>query len=174
MVAHPSFGKSIGLAASVGLIAVGVGGWRLTVFRAARPEVAGEPWAHVREQYPMPQEVEEPLTLSPETSEAVVAANPFSPKRRVVPVPADGGTANGGSGTAEPPKPQFAFKGLIKLGAKSRAILEDLQAHKTYFLEVGQDVAGFKVLDIAENQVLLSDPQTHEEVVVSVTSKAGP
>ena len=135
----------------------------------------GESWAHVQEQYPIPQEPPEAPKLSPETTEAIIAANPFSPKRRSAPPAVESGTGDGGTPQpAEPPKPKFTFKGLIKLGNRSRAIVEDTVNHKTYFLEVGQEVAGFKVLDIAEKQVVLSDLLTREEVVVSIAPKATP
>ena len=67
--------------------------------------------------------------------------------------------------------PQFIYKGRINLGKKQRAVIEETTAKKTYFLEVGQAVAGFKVLDIQEKQVILSDPQTSKEVAVSLASK---
>jgi hypothetical protein len=69
--------------------------------------------------------------------------------------------------------PKFVYKGRINVGSRQRAILEDAAARKTYFLEVGQAVAGFKVLDIAENRVVLSDPQTNQEVVVSLSPPSG-
>jgi hypothetical protein len=60
------------------------------------------------------------------------------------------------------------------MGTKQRAVLQDVTSQKTYFLQLGQEVAGFKVLDIAENRVLLSDPHTQEEVVVPITTKPSP
>jgi hypothetical protein len=128
----------------------------------------------VEEQYPMPAELGDAQKLSPEVFEAIMAANPFSSVRRLKP-PTDASTPEGGLRVpTAPPAPQFVFKGLIKFGNRQRAILEDVTTRKTYFLEVGQEVAGFKVLDIAENRVVLSDPQTKEEIVVSVASKASP
>ena len=122
----------------------------------------------------MPPELTDAQKVSPEIFEAIISANPFSPVRRIA---TPSGESRPGEGPAEltaPPKPQFAYKGLIKLGNRQRAILEETTTHKTHFLEVGQEVAGFKVLDIAENRVVLSDPQTKEELVVSVASKASP
>ena len=111
-------------------------------------------------------------TVGPETVEAVVQANPFSPQRRFVPPPTTGGSA----GAASPPidKAQFLYKGQISVGKRQRAIMENTTTRKTHFLEVGQEVAGFKVLDIAQNQVVLSDLQLHEDVVVPLVTSAGP
>jgi len=128
----------------------------------------------VEEQYPMPSELEEAPKLSPEMFETILAANPFSSDRRLKP-PTDTAASGGGPRSpARPATPQFVYKGLIKFGNRQRAILADLTTGKTHFLEVGQEVAGFKVLDIAENRVVLSDPQTTEELVVSIASKASP
>ena len=169
-----SVGPSAALTVVVGLLAGGAWWWRFSLLHAQQPETKGEPWAHVEEQFPMPQKPTDVPKLSPETSEALISANPFSPKRRSVPAQSEGGKGGEAAEVIEPPKPKFVYKGLITLGTRSRAIVEDVVAHKTYFLEVGQEVVGFKVLDIAENRVVLSDPQTHEEVVVTVTSKTSP
>jgi len=175
MLLRDPVGPSVTLTLVVGMLAAGAWWWRFTLWHSQRPEVKGESWAHVEEQFPMPQKPGDVPTLSSETSESVVRANPFSSKRRFIPAQSEGNKTGGGEGeVVEPPKPKFAYKGLIKLGARSRAIVEDAALHKTYFLEVGQEVAGFKVLDIAENRVVLSDLQTHEEVVVTVTSKTSP
>jgi len=167
--------STITLALATAGIAVLVWWWRSTMVRLEPVSVKGEPWTHVQEQYPMPQDISERSKLSPETSETILAANPFSPTRGAVPPSGDGGASSGGgTAPAEPPKPKFTFKGLIKLGSRVRAIVEDATSQKTHFLEVGQEVAGFKVLDIAENQVLLSNLLTSEEVVVALTPKAAP
>jgi len=154
------------------LLALGAGGawqWQRTVFQAKRIELTSESWDRVKQDYPMAESA--PSTEWPaDVAEAVLKANPFSPQRRPVAAKGEGGAEGGSLPTPAPPKPQFAFKGQINLGQRKRAILEDLSAHKTYFLEVGQEVAGFKVLDIGENQVVLSDPQTREEVAVSLAS----
>ena len=112
--------------------------------------------------------------LSTETVEALVRANPFSPQRRLKPPPSGGETGGGSGEPVAAPKPKFFFKGRIDLGKRQRAIVEDTTSHKTYFLEVGQEVAGFKVLDIAENRVVLSDLQTKQEVVVSLSLRESP
>ena len=173
MAAGVPAGPWVVLIVSLVLATGGVWWWRSTVFQTARDELTPEPWQHVLEQYPIPADPEAAPNLSPETFEAVVSANPFSPVRRIAASPGDGGQTPGADVT--PPEvlpPKFVYKGLITMGPRRRAIVEDVTAHKTHFLEVGQEVAGFKVLDIAENRVVLSDPKTHEEVIVSVTSKA--
>ena len=147
--------------------------WRATVFHTHREPPAEAPWQHVQERYQLPQEPAEAEKLSPEALEAILAANPFSPDRRSK--PASGVSSGGTAATAAvPAAPKFVYKGLVKLGNRQRAIVEDVTSRKTHFLEVGQEVAGFKVLDIAENRVVLSDPKTKEEIVVSVASKASP
>ena len=122
----------------------------------------------------MPLELAEAQKLSPEIFEAIISANPFSPVRRIAPPSGAPGSGDRPADVTASPTPEFTYKGLITLGSRQRAILEEVATHKTHFLEVGQDVAGFKVLDIAENRVVLSDPQTKEEIVVSVASKASP
>ena len=162
---------SLMCAAASGALVMGVWGWRASVFRAERLPVNSESWDRVKTEYPLPDESAALSVLSAETAEAVVRANPFSPLRRFVPPPPDQGTDGKGGVPAVIPA-QFAYKGRVNLGNRQRAILENLATHKTYFLEVGQEVAGFKVLDIAENRVVLSDPQTNKEVVVSLTSSS--
>jgi hypothetical protein len=148
--------------------------WQDAAGKSPPPAPAAMPWKHVEQQYPMPAELDQAPPLPPDVLAAIMAANPFSQARRLKP-PADTATPEGGPATpTKPAAPQFVFKGLIQFGNRQRAILEDQTTRKTHFLEVGQEVAGFKVLDIAENRVVLSDPQTKEELVVSIASKASP
>ena len=146
--------------------------WRAQVFQSTAPQVKDEPLDLVHEAYPIP-----PTPQSPEYSsdalQAILSANPFSPQRRQAP-PAAEQAVGGGAAAAKPPAPVFRFKGRINLGKRQRAIVEEIETHKTYFLEVGQEVAGFKVLDIAENRVVLSDPNTTSEVVITLTATEGP
>ena len=164
------------LAASImlAIAAIGTWWWRSTVFHTHVTAVKEEPWQHVKEQYPEPADAAQLPALSPETIDAVVHANPFDATRRSVPATEGGGANAGPAEPAPPSKPQFVYKGLVTLGTKRRGIVEDTTIHKTYFLEVGQEVTGFKVLDIAENRVLLSNLKTNEEVVVSVSEKKSP
>lgn len=151
---------------------VGVWGWQQGLQRQLSASTATEPWQQVRERYPMPA----PFKPSPELSEAflrsVVRANPFSPTRRQAAQDA-GGEAGEASAPSAPPPPQFIFKGRIVMGTKQRAVLEDAASKKTFFLQVGQEVAGFKVLDITENQVVLSNPNSQEPLRISLTQKEG-
>ena len=150
--------------------------WQQQVARSARAQdrLNMDPWEQVKSQYALPADPGASPVISAELFEAVVSANPFSPQRRTLAAGAAGPEAGTPGHAAEPPAPTFAFKGRINMGGHTRAIVENLAGHKTYFLEVGQEVAGFKVLDIAETQVVLSDPQSHEEVVLSLASKSGP
>ena len=164
------------LAAAVTLVIVAalVGAWRFSIRPGAKaiPVEAGQ---RIKEEYPLPAKQASDIALPTETFTAVLEANPFSPQRRQVPEQA-GQAAGGdsGAGTAQPPAPKFVYKGRMQLGSRQRAILEDSAIQKTYFLEVGQAVASFKVLDIDEKRVLLSETQTHEEVAVPLASTAGP
>lgn len=165
-----SLGTTLALPLSLVVLTAATWWWQTSIVRTRPADAQHERWDRLKEEYPIPAPGVEMPQLSEETVETVVRANPFSPKRHLPPPT----TPGGGSGTAlepiEPAKPQFVYKGRINLGTRQRAIVEDTSGHKTYFLEVGQAVAGFKVLDIAENRVVLSDPQTKEEVVVSLAT----
>lgn len=151
------------------LIMVAAWSWQRTALQHHTPSVATEPWQHVRERVPMPEAFAHPSDISPGLLESVIPLNPFSPARRQLPQGAGG--ASGEPMATPPPPPQFVYKGRVLMGTTQRAILEELTTKKTYFLQVGQEVTGFKVLDIAENRVLVRNLQTKEEVVVLLTSK---
>ena len=174
MTGNSQLGQSIVLTIALAVIASGTWWWQAGVFRAKPTEVKSDAWDHVKEDYPLVQEPSTPPRLSAEMVDALVHANPFSSQRRLVPPPSGGDATGAGAEAIEPPKPKFAYKGHLNLGSRQRAIVEDTTTHKTHFLEVGQEVAGFKVLDITENRVVLSDLHTHEEIVLSVTSPASP
>ena len=152
-----------------------VGLWRFSIRPGSKQTLPGEAWQRIKEEYPLPAKQASDIALPTETFTAVLEANPFSPQRRQVPEQAQqaaGGDSHGQP--AEPPAPKFIYKGRMQLGSRQRAILEDSAIQKTYFLEVGQAVANFKVLDIDEKRVLLSETQTHEEVAVPLASTASP
>ena len=157
------------LACAIFTVALAIGGWwwRSQVMTSEAVEVPEQPWEPVRDRFPLPAAETEPLGTTGEALQQFIEANPFSPTRRYVPPP----DAAEPKEPQEAQKPQFVYKGRIQLGTRQRAILEDLTVRKTHFLEVGQQVAGYKVLDISENQVLLSDLQTDEEVAVVRTSE---
>lgn len=165
-------GQSVALAL---IMAAGMGlawWWRQRVVRAKPTETIEASWEHVKREYPLSLELVEPPRLSAETATAVVRANPFSPERFRAPGPASGGEGDpGGSGGAPViAPPRFVYKGRVNFGKSQRAIVEETTSRKTHFLEVGQEVTGFKVLDISETRVLLSNLKTREEVVVSLTA----
>jgi len=174
MIRESRHANVVWLAIVSAALAGGAWWWRTSVFGAGRVELISERWDQVKEHYLMAPAPVELAPRSAELAEAVVQANPFASERRALP-PSDAETPAGGGGGSPPaPKPQFVYKGQINLGSRQRAIIEDTVAKKTYFIETGQVVAGFKVLDIAENRVVLSDPQTNEEVVVSLIAPASP
>ena len=144
--------------------------WQIGILRTrAKPSgVTDEAWKHVQEAYPLPHDHQVAPTFSRAMADRVVQANPFSPQRRAVP-PKSGGESEEGPGPIiEPPRPKFIFKGQITVGKQLRGIVEDVNTGKTLFLEVGQEVAGFKVLDISQRQVVFWDASTQEELVVTL------
>jgi len=166
--------EAIVTAAVLALLMAGAWSWQQAILRSHKKPSVTEPWQQVRERFPMPGSFPQAAQVPPALLEAVVRANPFSSQRRQVPyvptVSSEGPTA----APAQPARPQFVYKGHILMGAKPRAIVEDLTTKKTHFLQVGQTVARFTVLEVSETRVVLSDPQTHEEVVVSLTPKPRP
>ena len=168
---RPSPLSPILLALGMGCCAVGAWSWQMQVFRAPRIDVGTEPWDQVKQAYPIPEGTPEVSTLSTETIAGVLNANPFSPQRGNTVTLDDQQQSSGGSTAIELPPPVLIYKWRINLGQRQRAIMEDTTTKKTYFLEVGQEVATFKVLDITESQVLLSDPQTSEPIAVPLSSK---
>lgn len=157
---------------SVGLLAAvfATWQWRARVFEGERVAPDRESWDGVKDDFPLPSDsVPEIAGLAAGAAEAASEANPFSPLRRGAPAgTGPGGTEGGGTGTGAQAQPEFIYKGRILLGSRTRAVVEDTTSHKTHFLEVGQEVAGLKVLDIAETQVILSDPRNGTEVVLSL------
>ena len=173
MAGRHAVGPSLFLAAA--LVGAAAGSWRWWQGGAARAPQATAPTnssEDIQQRYPMPEELPELKSLSRELVETVIQANPFSSKRRTAPPPSEEVLA-ATQVRKEPPRPQFVYKGRVQLGERERAILEDTTTSKTHFLEVGQEVAGFKVLDIAENRVVLSDPASQEDLVLSIASGRG-
>ena len=146
--------------------------WQARVMRAQRVQLDGESWDHVRTQYPVAQAMPQQVELSREVFGTVVQANPFDPERRLRVAGQADGDGQGRAEVTEPPPPQFLYKGHINVGTRQRAIVEERVLRKTYFLETGQEIAGLKVLDISEDRVVLSNPTTQEEIVLSLVSGA--
>ncbi len=165
----PSLAGAVALAMAAGAAWL----WRRQVLSVPPPQLPRESAAQAQTRYPLPGEDLEPPRLSREALMTVIEANPFSAQRRAK--PSAGGAAGGGpdQGQVAAP-PQFVYKGQVQLGTRRRAILEEVTSKKTHFLEVGQSVAGFKLLDILDDRVLLSEPQTSQEVVVFLSSKQRP
>ena len=162
------------LAAVLAVAAGAAWRWRGMVHAREAEALMKDSWEEVHDRFPMPPERAPDLSLEAGTFEGVVRANPFSPLRRAVPLPREEAVEGVDGTPAQPGQPQLVYKGRIALGTKQRAIIENLTDKKTHFLEVGQEVAGFKVLDIAENRVVLSDEETRAEVVLSVATPSKP
>jgi hypothetical protein len=169
----PTVTGPLGAGAVLLVAAAAAWGWRQHVLTSAEAGLETDPWQHVREQYPSPTDGPEPPGLTTDAVESLARADPFSPMRHVSRTPAPGDDAAPGQ-PPPPSTPQFVYKGRIQIGSRQRAIVEETTSHKTHFLEVGQEVAGFKLLDIAEERVLLSDLQAQKEVAVPRTSTPKP
>lgn len=128
-----------------------------------------EPSDQIRADFPLPPDALEPARIPDGMLEGIVRANPFDIERRKKALDA-ASPAGAPRAVVEPPQPQFIYKGRVNLGARQRAILEDTTSRKTHFLEVGQEVAGCKLLDIQETQVVLSTLNSNEQVVVTLAA----
>ena len=142
--------------------------WQHTLHQRQPSTVVTEHWEQVRELFPAPEPFRIPSDTAPETLQGIVRANPFSRERRHIPPPTTEASVNK---PAEPLPPQFVFKGRVVMGTKQRGILEDRQHNKTYFVQVGQEVVGLTVVEIAEDHIVLSDVKTNEQVSISLASK---
>ncbi|MBI3011359.1 MAG: hypothetical protein HYY58_02570 [Candidatus Omnitrophica bacterium] len=171
---RPQIGPSVVLAFVLVAVTAASWGWQRGIFRAAPVEVREEAWERVKDEYPLANDNQPPASFSSETAETVARANPFSPTRRVVPRSVPEGTQDGWEEAGEFLTPRFIYRGQIRVGQNQRAIMEDAATKKTHFLEVGQEVTGFKVLDIAQHQVVLWDFKTQEKVVVSLVTSTSP
>ncbi|MBI1991722.1 MAG: hypothetical protein HYS71_00580 [Candidatus Omnitrophica bacterium] len=169
---RPQIGPSVVLAFVLVAVTAASWGWQRGIVRAAPVEVREEGWKRVKDEYPLASANQPPVSFSSATAEAVARANPFSPTRRVVPRPISEGTGTeeGWEETGEFLTPRLIYRGQIRVGQSLRAIMEDAATKKTHFLEVGQEVAGFKVLDMTQRQVIVWNFKTQEEVVVPLVS----
>lgn len=148
--------------------------WFLSAARMKHPALGSESSEAVKKEYPLASASEDLPEAVPALAQNVVKSNPFNVQRRQMKTDV-GVNANASQQAAQTPKgPLFVYKGRVNVGKRQRAVVEETTAHKTHFLEVGQEVAGFKVLDIDETQVILSDLQTGKELTVSLASKASP
>mgnify|MGYP001585531498 FL=1 len=161
--------ESIVVAALLAGVSLGAWQWQRTLSARQPSAVVTERWEHVRELFPPPEPFRIPSETAPETWQGLLRANPFSRARRHVPPPATEAPAGA---SQEPQPPQFVFKGRVTMGTKERGILEDRRQKKTHFVQVGQDVLGFRVMEITEDRMVLSDVKTNERVDVPLASKA--
>ena len=166
MTARPQPAQALTLAGILAVFGLSAWGWHQAVVRSKPGRLPAESWEHVKQQYPLPDELGITDGLPVESAQAVVQANPFSQQRH--PPVELGGQA--GTAPPTPPPAAFVFKGRVTIGSRERAIMEETASKKTYFLQVGQTVAGFKVLDIGQKSVLLSNLTTKEELVVAIAS----
>ena len=157
------------------LLATATWVWHSLIIQHKPLEIAPDNWEHVKQQYPFPATDIGKEQLSHETAEVLLQSNPFSPLRKPISESEKGTTDTPSEPVAPPPKSLvFTYKGRVSIGGQERSIMQETTTKKTYFLQVGQAVAEFKVLDITQNQVVLSNLTTHEELVVSLASSAPP
>ena len=150
-------------------LVVGAWHWQAVAGRQAARPLAEESSQSVRTTYPMPESPRDVAVGSEVIWQAVVQANPFSPERRHTASNQPGGKETQPEAR---PNPTFVYKGRILMGAKQRAILQEVQTKKTYFVEPGQDASGFRVIDITENAVVLLDPKTQQSLTVNLVSSS--
>lgn len=106
----------------------------------------------------------EDLRLTTEAAGAVtLPTNPFSPER--VPPAASGMGEHGLSSATPPPppKPQWLYKGVMTMGGQRRAVIEEVKSGETRFVKVGERLGELKVLDIAADRVVLSNPNNSQD-----------
>ena len=68
-------------------------------------------------------------------------------------------TPNSAASPAAAPSPAEAtlrFRGRVVLGGRQMAVIESTDAHETFFVGVGQEIQGLKVVDITEERVIVS------------------
>ena len=145
-------------------------GWQRIVSRHQKIPRVTEPWEHIQQEFPMPESFKETSEVSEALLQAVLHANPFSMARQPA-APTSAVVDQAVVTPPQPPPPQFVYKGRVLVGAKQRAIIQETQSKKTYFLQVGQEVVGFAVRDISETQVVLFDSSANKEVVITLSSK---
>ncbi|MBI3320168.1 MAG: hypothetical protein HYZ89_06240 [Candidatus Omnitrophica bacterium] len=144
--------------------------WQRTVSQHQKIPRITEPWEHIQKEFPIPDSFKEASEVSESLLQAVLHANPFSMERQPPPPTTIGDQA--AATPPPPPPPQFVYKGRVLMGAKQRAIIQETQSKKTYFLQVGQEIVGFTVREISESQVVLFDPSASKEVVIPLSSNA--
>mgnify|MGYP001559193147 CR=1 FL=1 len=147
--------------------------WRSAVLRRAHSLTSPEPWRGVMAKFPMPSDAPD----VPEPAETpwadVLTANPFSPQR--TPPPSSGEPAAQAQGAVNAASsPLFVYKGHIAVGKASRAILEETRTKQTYFAQPGQSVAGFLILEVTEERVVLQPPNGAEPIVLQVVGSRAP
>ena len=134
--------------------------------------VAQTSGSDLQSRFPLPAPFHPPEEQTSVLLRIAAQARPFSSHRGEPPPSAS--LPDGSTAPAAAAPPVFVYKGVVVMGTLRRAIVEDAASKKTYFLQVGQEVAGFKVLDIDESRVLLSQPNTQEQMVVSRSPTTSP
>lgn len=162
------------LAAILAVAAGGLWAWDHALMRRAAAGAAEASASDVRERFPMPAPFHPPEEEASVLLRAAASARPFSSQRGQPPPPPASLPGGLTAYIPAPTTPVFIYKGVVVMGAIHRAILEEAASKKTYFLQVGQEVAGFKVLDIDESRVILSHPNTQEEIAVSRSPTMSP
>lgn len=112
---------------------------------------------------PEERELERSFPVPPLSVEALQRTEDFTaytpllehdPFVRIQTAPSAGASAQ--EPAEQPVESQLLFRGRVILGQRQVAVIEVESSHETLFVGLGQDVEGFKVIDIAEERVVLS------------------
>ena len=142
--------------------------WQHRMTRRMGPSSETESWQQVRERFPMPAETTTAPPFAEGLPDMIVQANPFSSDRRPPASPASSTTTQ----AAAPVPARFAYKGRIMMSGTPRAIMEDVAKKKTHFVQVGQELQGYRVEEIQERAVIVSDLATQESRVIPLATKS--
>jgi hypothetical protein len=148
-----------------------VAAWQWYASTKTQPPVSLETqkWELVRERFPMPDRSGELSGAKAVALESMVSSDPFSPMRgQATQQASEENTQTTATNLPEPQHAKFVYKGRILMGNSERAILEDLTTGKTYFLQVGQEVEGHKVLDILDTAVVLLPVFSKEPITLNL------
>lgn len=127
---------------------------------------------------PEERELERSFPVPPLSLEALQRTEDFTaytpllehdPFVRIQTAPSEQGAAPAPLET--PVASQLAFRGRVVLGTRQVAVIEVESSHETFFVGIGQDVEGFKVIDIAEERVVLSK-SPEEQVTLRLAEEA--
>ena len=126
---------------------------------------------------PAEQELQRAFPVAPLDVEALAATEEFAaytplveqdPFVRIKTVASDSQPAQ----RPETAPSALSFRGRVVLGGRQVAIIEVVASKETLFVGVGQEVEGFKVIDIDEERVVLSKSSDQQQVTLRLPDDA--